>query len=77
MNIGEQIKHFRTKKGMSQEELALAIGMSGKKAIYRFEKGIRIPKLSVLHKIADVLGCELVHELRPVEDPGTKEFTTN
>lgn len=64
MEIGKQIKYFREKKGITQEELASEIGVSGKQGISRFENGVRNPKRETLEKIAKVLGCELVYELR-------------
>lgn len=54
MKLGEKIKHLRVKKGMTQEDLASAIG-STKASISNYERNVRIPQYSILFTIADVL----------------------
>lgn len=54
---GTNIKAMRLKRGMSQQELADAIGVT-KSTISKYEKGQREPKYNVLRKIAATLGVD-------------------
>ena len=56
MFIGEKIKGLRTKQGITQEELAIAVGTK-KQTIHKYETGIisNIPA-SKIKAIADKLG---------------------
>ena len=56
--IGQNIKHYRLLKKMSQEALAKAIGV-GKMAISNYESGKRTPDYGTSSKLADVLGVTL------------------
>lgn len=47
---------LRCKKGISQNELAEKIGITGS-AISQYESGKRKPNIEVLKKIAQVLNC--------------------
>lgn len=51
----EKIKAFREKAGMSQRDLAYAIGVS-QAAIAQWETGETQPTLDNLRKVADILG---------------------
>lgn len=51
----EKIKTFREKAGMSQRDLAYAIGVS-QAAVAQWETGAAQPTLDNLRKVADVLG---------------------
>lgn len=64
MTIGDQIKHYRKKKGFTQEKLAKMIGISSKRVIWDYESGRVTPSIKVLESIAEVLDCDLVFELR-------------
>lgn len=54
MNTGENIKHARINAGLTQKQLANAIGIS-EIAIRKFEANDRKPKLETLLKIASIL----------------------
>lgn len=56
MNLGESVKKLRTDKGMTQEELAEAVGVQTS-MIGHIERGMKIPSLAVALKLGDVLGC--------------------
>lgn len=58
MDIGRQIKSTRQDKGLSQEELARAIGAT-KSAVSRYEAGKREPSYDQLQAIATALGVPL------------------
>ena len=63
---GTNIKAVRLKRGMSQQELADAIGVT-KSTISKYEKGQREPKYNVLRAIAAALGVDWT-DLIPAED---------
>ena len=56
MTIGEKIKKQRFKLGMTQATLARKVGISPQR-IYQYEKGIRVPKIETLIKLANALRC--------------------
>ena len=53
--IGANIKHLRNEKGMTQKELASALGISYQ-MVQSWERGARNPKRETLEKIASALG---------------------
>ena len=65
--IADQVAERRLAIGMSQQELAQAVGTT-QSAIARLETGGRPPRIDTLLRIADALGCDLVVELRPREE---------
>lgn len=65
MSFSENLKKFRTQKGLSQQKLAELVGVS-QTAIYNWEKGERTPKMDAITKIADVLGVKL-NDLIPTD----------
>ena len=77
MCVGLRIKHLRKEKGLSQEQLAQAEGVSNKSTICNYEIGKRQPDIAMLKKIAiffnvttdGLLGIGTLHEKDPfVED---------
>jgi len=56
--LRKRITQARDQKGMHQAELAEKTGVTPA-AISQIEKGIRVPTIPVLHRIADVLGVSL------------------
>lgn len=60
-----KIKELRLQKGLTQLYLALKVGVS-QQAVAAWEIGNRTPRLSVLRKIADVLGCTISELLEEV-----------
>lgn len=56
MNLGESVKKLRNDKGMTQEELAEAVGVQTS-MIGHIERGMKIPSLAVALKLGEVLGC--------------------
>ncbi len=63
MSVGEKIKLYRDKKGLTQEQLGELIGVKGA-TITRYEKNDRQPKIEQLTKIAAALSVE-INELLP------------
>lgn len=60
MSIGSRIRNARQEKGLSQEELAKAIGAT-KSAISRYEAGKRMPNLGQIQAIAAALDGDVVY----------------
>lgn len=53
--IGEQIKKYRDIRGMTQQEIADALGESSGRVIYNWEKGIGRPDCDKLARLCDLL----------------------
>ena len=53
-SIGNRIKYYRNKKGISQEELGAAVFVTGKHLSY-LETGAKVPSLELLILIANAL----------------------
>lgn len=58
MSFNENIKRIREEKGLSQEEVAKAVGVS-RTLICQIERDIRKPSLAVGKLIADKLECNI------------------
>lgn len=58
MSFPENLKRIRIEKGMSQQALAKAAGVS-QTAIYHWEKGLRVPKVGSLDRVAEVLDVSM------------------
>ena len=56
--FGERLRQARIDKGMNQEELAGAMGLT-QASISQFEKGLRMPTPSNIRKFAQILN---IHE---------------
>lgn len=61
MNIGEIVKHYRCERGLSQQDLAAAAGVSYPR-ISEIERGHANPTVRTLAEIAKQLDIEL-HQL--------------
>lgn len=55
MSYGNNIRRIRIERGLSQEELAQAVGVTGS-AISRWESGQRQPNIEKLKKLSAALG---------------------
>ena len=51
--VGKRVKELRMKRGLSQEDLGTAVGVT-KVSVCGYENGTRLPSLENLIKIADV-----------------------
>ena len=63
-SLGEKIRMLRLSRGFTQEELAIALGLT-KATISRYERGGREPSLELLEQIAATLGAEPYELLTP------------
>ena len=71
MNLGERIYELRTKKGMSQGDLAEALDVS-RQSISKWETGSSVPELDKLIKLSQLFGVtldELILDKAPEEAP--------
>ena len=57
MSIGSRIKEARYQQGLTQEELAKAIGVT-KGAIANYENEVSTPKIELLYKLFAALHCD-------------------
>ena len=77
--IGEQIKKYRNIKGMTQQDIADALGESSGRVIYNWEKGIGRPDCDKLAKLCDLLGVsadELIGCKSMAQRPTATEWKT-
>lgn len=75
MNLGERIYELRTKKGMSQGDLAEALDVS-RQSISKWETGSSVPELDKLIKLSQLFGVtldELILDKAPEEAPPPPE----
>ena len=73
--FGDNLRRIRKERQLSMDALAEKIGTT-KQVISRYEKGMRMPKLSMAQQIAQALNVSL-YDLMPVQDdsearPGEK-----
>lgn len=77
--VGEQIKKYRNIRGMTQQEIADALGESSGRVIYNWEKGIGRPDCDKLARLCDLLSVsadELIGCKSMAERPTATELTT-
>ncbi len=56
--VGQAVARERLTKGMTQEQVAEALGI-GPEAVSRFERGTIMPSLGRLIELAEVFGCSV------------------
>lgn len=77
--VGEQIKKYRNIKGMTQQDIADALGESSGRVIYNWEKGIGRPDCDKLARLCDLLEVsadELIGCKSMADRPTATEWTT-
>lgn len=67
IQIGEQIRYYRRKNGISQETLALIADLNPA-YVGQIERGVKSPTINTLKKIADALGVSLAMLFTPITD---------
>lgn len=67
ITLGQKIREYRLKRGMTQEELAEKL-LSKKSTISEYENNKIDIKISILREIAKVLGTPLPHFLSEEDD---------
>ena len=71
MTIGDVIKKYRKNKGMTQEEMAVRLGVTAP-AVNKWERGNTLPDVALLAPIARLLGIT-TDELLSFKDDLTDE----
>lgn len=77
--VGEQIKKYRNIRGMTQQDIADALGESSGRVIYNWEKGIGRPDCDKLARLCDLLEVsadELIGCRSMADRPTATEWTT-
>lgn len=77
--VGEQIKKYRNIKGMTQQDIADALGESSGRVIYNWEKGIGRPDCDKLARLCDLLEVsadELIGCKSMTQRPTATEWST-
>jgi len=64
-SLGEQVRHLRREKGISQEELAFRADID-RTYISQIERGVSNPSLLVLYKVASVIGLSVPELFEPL-----------
>ena len=64
--IGKNIAALRKKKGLTQQELGDKLFVTDK-AVSKWERGIGLPDISILEKLADILDTD-IYELLQIEN---------
>lgn len=68
--VGRNVKHFRQKKGLTQEQFSEISGFS-QQYISGLEQGRRNPTIVTIYEISQALGMSYLDLLRPIKS-GTK-----
>lgn len=67
--VGKRVKQMRIQRGMSQEELAKAIGYKGRDSVCRIESGETAVKGKTLIALAQALDCSTRYLLGEIDKP--------
>ena len=54
--LAQNIRALRLAKGLTQDDLAKLLGLSGKSAVAQWESGATQPRSSLLPRLAEILG---------------------
>lgn len=65
MEIGNQIKALRLRRGLSQETVAQQFGLTAQ-AVSKWERGAAMPDITLLPEIAAYFGVSIDALVRPV-----------
>lgn len=57
--VGIRIKEERTKLGLTQEELALKLGLNSKGSLSQYESGSVLPSDEIKLKMCEIFSCSL------------------
>lgn len=75
--IGERIKYFRVKKGLSQEKLALISGLNPA-FIGHLERGLKSPTITTLDKIIEALNVTYAEFFSDIDyKKSTEDYDNN
>ncbi len=72
IKTGENIRKLRKEQGMTQEQLADALGVTVG-AVYKWEAGLSVPEVKLLMDIADIFDSSVDSLLGYVQHTGNVE----
>lgn len=75
MNVSERIQELRKSRGVSQEELANALGVS-RQAVSKWESGQSFPELDNIIALSDYFGVSADHMLKGTDTPQVTKSQT-
>lgn len=64
------VQQKRMERGMSQRDLAAALGISGHRSVTNWESGQVIPRPSTLKRLSNIFGCEIAELYRAGQSSG-------
>ena len=73
--LSENIKNLRKQKGLTQEDLAIRLNVV-RQTVSKWEKGISVPDVTLLEKLADVLDTDVGTLLGKTMEPGNDTTQT-
>jgi repressor LexA len=76
MTIGDRVKELRTKKGLTQQDLAELLGYKTKSSVAHIEKGRDIPRAMVV-KLANILDTTPAYLMGWTEEQKESTSTEN
>lgn len=71
MTLGRRIAEMRRQKGLTQDELAEKLGVSGQ-AVSKWENDLSCPDIMLLHPLSKLLGVSVDHLLAGEDAPETQ-----
>lgn len=70
--IGPNVRYYRERIGMTQEQLGIKLGYKNHTAVVKIENGTLDPDTSTISRIATALGCGIPALFNPI--PTDNEF---
>jgi transcriptional regulator with XRE-family HTH domain len=67
--LPDKIRQLREERKLSQDQLAVAIGMKGKQAVCNWEANSRKPNIETLWQLADFFGVSVDYLIGRSDDP--------
>ena len=64
MSFQDRLKSLRKERGLTQQKLAKCLNVS-QNAVYNWENGIREPNIDTIHRIAEILECDISDLFEP------------
>jgi transcriptional regulator with XRE-family HTH domain len=67
--FGKRLKEMREKRGLTQEELAKAIGLKDKRAVSAWETGKYLPSVNAVYRLSQLFGVSVDYIVGRTDDP--------
>ena len=69
--FGRHLRELRLARGLTQQQLAAVIG-STHPFISKMERGLALPGLAMLRRLADALGCNITDLVVVLDEPTSR-----